>query len=149
MVVGRQDLETTVRRNMSAEFDQELEGFFLVQLEELPRDHRIGIFKVVSGKFLLLQKPHLPVRIIVRPSNIIDAVYSLQVGANPVEPIGEFDGNRIEIDAATLLEIGELRNLESIQQYLPADSPRTQRGRFPVIFLKADVVIGKAQSDGG
>ena len=43
--------------------------------------------------------------------------------------------------AADLLKIGELRDLEPVEQHLPADAPRAERRRLPVVLLEANVVL--------
>ena len=42
--------------------------------------------------------------------------------------------------AADLLEIGKLRHFHAVTPDFPAQSPRAQRGAFPVILDKADVM---------
>ena len=46
----------------------------------------------------------------------------------------------IQVESAGLLEIGELGDFQAVQQHLPADAPGAQGGRFPVVFLEAEVV---------
>ena len=60
-----------------------------------------------------------------------------------LEPVGQLHRDRRQVHAAGLLEVGELRDLEPVEQHLPADAPRTQRGRLPVVLLEADVVAGR------
>src|ERR1039457_2176155 len=43
----------------------------------------------------------------------------------------------------SLLEVGELRDLQPVEHDLPAHAPRTQRRRFPVIFFELDVVLAQ------
>ena len=47
----------------------------------------------------------------------------------------------MRINAADLLEISELRDFHTVQPYLPADPPGTERGRLPVILHKADIML--------
>src|SRR5581483_9585328 len=42
-----------------------------------------------------------------------------------------------------LLEVGELRDLEAVEEHLPADAPRAERRRLPVVLLEADVVLAR------
>src|SRR5207244_13193193 len=58
-------------------------------------------------------------------------------------PVGELGRDRGELDAAGLLEVGELRNLHAVEHHLPADAPRTERRRFPVVLLEADIVLAR------
>ena len=118
-----------------------------MQVEELARDGRIGVIEAVGGKLLLLGKPHFAVAAVSRPAHIEDVVHVLQVCGDAVQSVSQLDGHRIEIDAAALLEVSELGDLQSIEQDLPADSPGAQRRRFPVVFLEANVVLGRADAD--
>ena len=61
--------------------------------------------------------------------------------ANALEPVGQLGRDRREVDAAGLLEVGELRDLHAVEQHLPADAPRAERRRLPVVLLEADVVL--------
>ena len=60
---------------------------------------------------------------------------------DPFEPIGQFRRNRGQLETAGLLKVGELRNFQTVEHHLPADTPGAQRRRFPVVFLEADVVL--------
>ena len=51
--------------------------------------------------------------------------------------------------SAALLEIGELGDLQSVEQHLPADAPCAECGRFPVVFFEANIVFLQVDSDGG
>ena len=55
-------------------------------------------------------------------------------------PVGQLDRDRRQVDAAGLLEVGELRDLLPVEQHLPADAPRPERRRFPVVFFEPHVV---------
>ena len=55
-----------------------------------------------------------------------DALDALEKRANALEAVGEFDRDGIQVDAAALLEVGELRNLKTVEQNLPADAPRAE-----------------------
>ena len=57
------------------------------------------------------------------------------------QPVRQFHRHRIEHLAARLLEVRELRDLQPVEPHFPAQTPRAQRGRFPVVFHKADVVL--------
>ena len=50
-------------------------------------------------------------------------------------------GTGRKVDAAALLEIGELGDLEAVEQDLPADPPGADRRRFPVVLVEAEVVV--------
>ncbi len=73
----------------------------------------------------------------------------MQKGGDAFQTIGDFRRDGIEIEAATLLEVGELGDLQAIEHDLPADTPGPQRGRFPVVFFKLEVVLAKVNADRG
>ena len=98
---------------------------------------------------LLFGEADVAVGFVGGPAKIVDALDVLQEGADAFESVGEFDGDGIEVEAAALLEVGELRNLQSIEKYLPADAPGAERRRFPVVFLEANVVLLEFDADGG
>ena len=120
----------------------------LVQLELCPNRRGVAAVEAVCGELLLFHQTNVTVGFVGRPSHVIDAVDILQERADAFEAIREFDGNWIQIQPATLLEVRELRNLKSIEKDLPADSPRTERGRLPVVFFEANIVLFEFDSDG-
>jgi hypothetical protein len=62
------------------------------------------------------------------PLKVIDVVHSLEVHGKPLEAVGKLGGHRLEIDAAHLLEIGELRDFHAVQPDLPPEAPGAERG---------------------
>src|SRR3974377_1887396 len=86
---------------------------------------------------------------ISRPDDVVDRVDILQERGNAFETISQLGTDGIEIYASTLLEVGELSDLKAIQHHLPTDAPSAERGRFPVVFLKLDVMLAKINADGG
>src|SRR5205085_12203200 len=86
---------------------------------------------------------HLAALRITRPDDIVDAVHVLKKSGETLEAIGQFGGDGIEIDATALLEVGELRDLESVEHHLPTDSPCPERGGLPVVLFKLDVMLAE------
>ena len=70
----------------------------------------------------------------------------LQEHRDALEPVGDLAGDRREVDAADLLEVGELRDLHAVEQHLPADAPGAERRRLPVVLLEADVVLPRVDA---
>ena len=56
--------------------------------------------------------------------------------------------DRRQVDAADLLEVGELRDLLAVEHHLPADAPGAERRRLPVVLLEADVVLPRVDAAG-
>ena len=48
-----------------------------------------------------------------------------------------------QVDAAGLLEVGELGDLHAVHDDLPADAPGAEGRRLPVVFLEPHVVLGE------
>ena len=116
--------------------------------QKAPEALDVGHLEVVDGELQLVGQAHFGVLHARRPFDVIHAIDVLQERDNALQAVGDFGRNQVQIDAAALLEIGELRDLQPIQHHLPADAPRAQRGRFPVVFLELDVVLGKIDADG-
>ena len=109
----------------------------------------VAAIETVLGELLLFGEADVAVGLVGGPAKIVDALDVLEERADAFQAVGEFDGDGVEVEAAALLEIGELRDLQSIEQYLPADSPSTERGGLPVVFLEANVVLLQFDADGG
>jgi hypothetical protein len=65
---------------------------------------------------------------------------TLQVHRQALQAVGDLAGDRLAVDAADLLEVGELGHLHAVEPDLPAQAPAAQRGVLPVVFDEADVV---------
>ena len=86
---------------------------------------------------------------VTRPNHVVEGVDILQKGGDALQAVGNFRGDGIQIKAAALLEVSKLGDLQAVQHDLPADSPGPQRGRFPVVFFKLEVVPAQINADGG
>src|SRR5688500_15662882 len=82
----------------------------------------------------LLLQAHLAIPHAAAPFEVEDVVHALQEHGNPLEAVGDLARDRLEIEAAHLLKIGELRDLRAVEQHLPADAPGAQRRRLPVVL---------------
>src|ERR1700735_52101 len=83
------------------------------------------------------------------PDRLEDGVPVLQKSSDPLQAVGNFRGDRVQVKTATLLEVSELSDLLAIQHDLPTDSPGPQRWRFPVVFFKLEVVLMQIDADCG
>ena len=63
---------------------------------------------------MLFGEADVAVAFVGGPAEVVDALDVLQESADAFEAVGEFNGDGIEVQAAALLEIGELGDLESI-----------------------------------
>ena len=80
------------------------------------------------------------------PLEVEHVVDPLQEHGDALEPVGDLARDRRQVDAADLLEVRELRDLEAVEQHLPADAPRAERRRLPVVLLEADVVLPRVDA---
>src|SRR3546814_6250329 len=64
---------------------------------------------------------------------IIDVVDPLNIHGEPLKSVGQFARYRLAIEAAHLLEIGELRNFHAVAPDFPAKTTCAKRRRFPEI----------------
>ena len=88
-----------------------------------------------------LAQPDVAVLHARRPLEVVDAVDPLQHHRDALEAVGQLRRDRRQLDPAGLLEVGELRDLQAVEQHLPADAPGAERRRLPVVLLEADVVL--------
>src|SRR5580693_630795 len=148
VVTGEERITDAVLPFRSFETVEEFLGLLLVQFKFGANGRRIAAIETVFGELLLLQQPDVPVGFVRRPTQIVNALHSLQERADALEPVGEFNGNRVEVNAATLLKISELRNFKAVEKHLPSDAPRAECWRFPIVFLEANIVLLQVDADG-
>ena len=121
----------------------------VVLVEQLPvqRHERLArhvhLAEGVPRLLDLVAQPHLAVGDARRPLQVVDVVDLLQEHRDALEAVGDLDRHGLEVDAAHLLEVGELGDLEAVEHHLPADAPRAERRRLPVVLLEADVVLAR------
>src|SRR5881296_3872213 len=116
-------------------------ALLLEEAEELEERVQIGDLEVVARELDLLPVPHLAVSQSGAPLQIVDAVDARDERGDAFEPVGYLDADRVQIQPCGLLEVGELRDLQAVEQDLPPDSPCPERRRLPVVLLEAEVVL--------
>src|SRR6185437_7414483 len=70
-----------------------------------------------------------------------------QIHRQSLEAVGDLTRDRPAVEAAHLLEVGELGDLHAVQPYLPAETPRAQRRGLPVVLDEADVVHQRVEAE--
>src|SRR5256885_11826777 len=60
------------------------------------------------------------------PQDVVDALDTLQVHREALEAVGDLAGHGAAVEAADLLEVGELRDLHAVQPHLPPQAPRSE-----------------------
>jgi hypothetical protein len=79
---------------------------------------------------------------------VVDVLHALQVHGQALQAVGDLAGDGLAVDAADLLEVGELRHLHAVEPDLPAQAPGAQRGVLPVVLDEADVVLLQVEAQG-
>ena len=120
-----------------------------MEVEELPQHLDVGELEVVFRELELVLEAHVAVGDAGSPFDVIDAVDILEECRDALEAVSQLGRDEVEIEAATLLEVGELGDLEAIEHHLPADAPGAEGGGFPVVLFELDVVLGEVDADGG
>src|SRR5882757_2366537 len=118
-----------------------------MQLELGANRGRIAAIETVDRKLLLFREANVAVALVLRPAEIVDALDALQERADPLKPVGQLNRDGVQVNSTTLLEVGELGDLQSIEQNLPTDPPGAQGRRLPVVFLKPNVVLLEVDSN--
>ena len=123
-------------------------GFQKRALEDLLVELGVGQLERVSGELILLLSPHVSVERVGRPAQLVDVVDVLDIHRDALEPVGDLSGDGSEVEPARLLEVRELRDFLPVEEDLPADAPRPESGRLPVVLLEAHVVSGRVDPEG-
>ena len=120
---------------------------FALVVHERPLQQRdVGQLEVVHRPLRLVGLVHVAVGDARHPLQVEHVVDALQVHGEPLGAVGELHAGRIEIDAAHLLEVGELGALHAVDPDFPAQTPGTQSGRLPVVLHEAHVVLGQVDA---
>ena len=101
----------------------------------------IGELIVVNALFHFVAEVDIAIRMHTVKVDVPHAAHVLQEHGNAFQPVGDLDRYGIEYKPAGLLEIRELRDLQPVKPHFPTQSPRAQRGRFPVVFHEANIVL--------
>ena len=117
--------------------------FVVVELAQQPVG--IAVFEVVGGLFNFVLVVHVAVGNGVavrrfRPNEVVNVFHALQVHRQAFDAVGDFAKHGGAVDAADLLEVGELSNFHAVEPNFPAQAPCAEGGVFPVVFHEADVV---------
>ena len=108
----------------------------------------VGQLEVIDTVFDLLLTIDLAVRVDAIEVDRPDLGPLLEIHDDPLQPIGDLHADGVQTNASGLLEIGELCDLLAVEPDFPAETPRSQSGRFPVVFDEADVMPVAFQANG-
>src|SRR5947199_1169204 len=141
MIVGRkQRVAHAALPFRRLEAVEEFLGLFFMQLEFCANGYGITAIKAILGKLLFFHEPDGAVRLIRGPAQRVNTLDVLQEGANTLQAIRKLDRDGVEINAAALLKVGELGDLQAIEKDLPPDAPGAERRRLPIVFFKPNVM---------
>ena len=101
----------------------------------------IGVLEVEGRELALGTQEHVAVdRAVAVPIQVVHVVDALDVHGEAFHAVGKLDRDRIAVDPAHLLEVGELGHLHAVAPDLPAEAPGAQRRALPIVLDEADVV---------
>ena len=119
-----------VGRQRQGELEQPL-ALALMRLELAEQLGDVGVLEVVLRLLDLVLVVDVAVghatERAIGPGQVEDTFDALQVHGEAFETIGDLAHHRPAVEAAHLLEVGELRNLHAVQPDLPAEPPGAQR----------------------
>src|SRR5882724_3393551 len=135
-----------VRRQHALRFDQPLR--LGLELSEVAEQH-LGVreLEVVARLLRFVLVVDVPILDPVDPGEVVDAFLALQIHRQALEPVGDLAEHRLAGEAADFLEVGELRDLHAVEPHFPAEPPGAERGRFPVVLDKTDVVLLRVDAE--
>ena len=84
---------------------------------------------------------HIAIIDAVQPIDFPSRLFPLQRQHDALNTVSDLNADGVEVHAARLLEIGELRDLLPIQPDFPAQTPGAKRRRLPIIFDEADIML--------
>jgi hypothetical protein len=141
------ELEGAALPLLVAEAQQDRD-LLLVLLEEALLKVDVCLLEVIGAPLPLGALVEVTVADAWGPLQLVHIVDVLQVHRDPLEPVGQLAAYRFAVDAATLLEVGELADLEPIEPHLPTEAPCAERRRLPVVLDETDVVVARVGAEG-
>ena len=119
--------DVRVRRDRQPHVDEPLR-LGRVALEEVAVGLDVGVVEVVARHLVLALPERLAVADPLRVLHVLEVRHALERHHDPLDAVGQLDGDGVEILPAHLLEVGELRDLHAVEPDLPAQAPRTDGG---------------------
>ena len=97
--------------------------------------------------FVFAHQVHIAVSAFTVPADILKVTHTLQGHGDAFQTVGDLNRNRVQLNAARLLEVGELGDLLPVQPDFPAQAPGAQGGAFPVILYKTNIVAARVNAN--
>src|SRR5262245_32752742 len=106
----------------------------LVLREAPEQDLGVRDLEVVAAPLALALEVDVAVGHALRPGQVVDRAHALEVHRDALEAVGQLGGDRPQVDAARLLEVGELGDLHAVHPDLPAEPPCSEGRPLPVVL---------------
>src|SRR5262245_5394024 len=140
--VRRLDTEFVCRKRQPlVTIRQQPLAFSLERLKCGHEQRHVSLFKIIGRELDFSFVVDIAICDGIIPGEVEDVVHLLQIHRDTFSPIGDFNGNRIQLDPADFLEVGELGDLHPVEANLPAQAPSTERGGLPVVLNVSDIVL--------
>jgi hypothetical protein len=126
----------------------EVPGLLFMGVEGGEQEFHVAVLEVVGGLLHLVLVEHVAVADARGIFQVEHVVHALQVHGQALQTVGDLAGDGLAVDAAHLLEVGELGHFHAVQPDFPAQAPGAQGGVFPVVLDEADVVLLQVETQG-
>src|SRR5574343_124910 len=129
-------------------------GLLLVRGEGGQQELDVAVLEVVGALLDLVLVEHVAVLqvgaavLALGVDQVVDVLHALEVHGQTLQAVGDLAGDGLAVDAAHLLEVGELRHLHAVEPDLPPQAPGAQRGVLPVVLDEAHVVLLQVEAQG-
>ncbi len=80
--------------------------------------------------------------------NAVKGIDFLEIHGQSLQPVSDLDGHGPAVDAAALLEVGELGDFHAVGPDFLAHAPSAQGGGLPAVLHEADVAIFGTEAQG-
>src|ERR1700733_8936401 len=106
------------------------------------------MFEVIGREFALRLMEDLAVTELLIIGEIVNKLDALYVHREPFKPVCQFGRDRIAIEAADLLEIGELGDFHAVAPDFPSEPRGAERRALPIVFDETNVMMQRVDPDG-
>jgi hypothetical protein len=137
--IGR--LDAGIIRRQRKPGGQQPFRFVFEPLKRLSQQIHVGHLEIIGRKFDFRLVMNRAIRDPIGPHQVEDIVDVLQVHRQAFRPIGDLDGDRLQLDAADFLKIRELCDLHAVEADFPSEAPGAERRGFPIVLNEPDVVL--------
>ena len=123
-------------------------GFGVVEIAECSLALDVGQLKVIDTVFDFLLPVNFAIGVDAIKVDGPDFCPLLEVHDDALQPVGDFDADGVQAHAPGLLEVGKLGDLLAVEPDFPAEAPRAEGGRLPVVLDEPDVMAVALEADG-